>query len=359
MSARSGSIRIYRPCRVGSVPGRRRRHAHQIIWPHHASGGENYAMRRYHVIRRLSYLGVLSILSFLAVGCATRESPALTDLNRARATIDEAKQAGATQRFPEEVARLEDRHRAARGVYYACLDAEASRLAQAMIADAHALKGRLVAAPPPPPPPANRAPQAAFTGPAQLEVNMPGTFNGSSSSDPDGDRLTFQWVFGDGDTASQPTPTHQFARPGNYTVQLMVSDGRGGTDSTSRTVTVIRRVVLQETGGRVFFDFDKAVLKPAAQQQLVDVVRDMRENPQLRAEIVGHTDSIGTDQYNLGLSRRRAEAVRNYLVAQGIAAAQIQTDWKGESQPIAPNNTAQGRAQNRRVEITLRPLPMQ
>jgi OmpA-OmpF porin, OOP family len=60
------------------------------------------------------------------------------------------------------------------------------------------------------------------------------------------------------------------------------------------------------------------------------------------AWLVGHADATGTEQYNLVLSKRRAEAIRNFLVSKGIAATRLQLDWKGESQPIAPNTTKEG-----------------
>lgn len=328
------------------------------IWPHHANQEELYTMQPRSIMRRLSYFGIVSIVGMMAVGCATRNNPALDDINRAREAIDAARQANAGTRFPDQVDNLEQRHRAARGVYYACNDAQASQLARAIVADADALRGRLVA-PPPPPPAANRAPRAVCAVPAQAETGMPVTFDGTQSADPDGDALAFQWAFGDGETASQASITHQYARPGNYTAQLTVRDNRGGSDTCAQPVTVIRRVILQESAGLVLFDFNRATLRPEAQRELTSVVREMQDNPQLAAEVIGHTDAVGTDTYNLGLSRRRADAVRSYLVSQGIAANRIQTRGLGESQPVAPNDTAEGRARNRRVEVTLRPLAMQ
>jgi outer membrane protein OmpA-like peptidoglycan-associated protein len=300
-------------------------------------------------------LGFLLVVGLLATGCAVRDPQALADLNQARMAIDEARKNGSVP--SETLFDLEKRHRMARGVFYACQDAEASRLAQGIIADA---KARPVAAAPPPPPPSNRAPRARLQGPTEGQVNTPLAFSGTGSSDPDGDALRYAWDFGDGSgSVTTPTATHQFARAGNYTVRLTVDDGRGGTDTTTSTVAVIRRVVLQEQKGRVLFDFDKATLKPAAEQELASVVQELRENPTLRIELVGHADSTGSEAYNLGLSKRRAEAVRNFLVRQGIAANRIQLSWKGELEPIAPNTTEEGRAQNRRVEATIRPVPVQ
>ena len=71
--------------------------------------------------------------------------------------------------------------------------------------------------------------------------------------------------------------------------------------------------------------------------------------------VVGHTDSIGTDEYNRKLSLRRADSVKNYLVSQGVPQIKIRADGRGESEPVASNKTAGGRSQNRRVEVTVVP----
>jgi len=101
----------------------------------------------------------------------------------------------------------------------------------------------------------------------------------------------------------------------------------------------------------VFFDFDKAVLKPEGKAKLDDLVSKLKG---INLEVIiaiGHTDSIGGDAYNQKLSVRRAEAVKAYLVSKGIEPNRIYTEGKGKSQPIADNRTAEGRAKNRRVEI--------
>jgi len=100
-----------------------------------------------------------------------------------------------------------------------------------------------------------------------------------------------------------------------------------------------------------FFDFDKAILKPAGKASL-DELSSKLGGMNLEVIIaVGHTDSVGTDAYNQKLSIRRAEAVKAYLKGKGIEETRIYTEGKGESQPKADNATAEGRAQNRRVEI--------
>ena len=101
----------------------------------------------------------------------------------------------------------------------------------------------------------------------------------------------------------------------------------------------------------VFFDFDKAILKPEGKAKLDDLVGKLKG---INLEVIiaiGHTDSIGSDAYNQKLSVRRAEAVKAYLVSKGIEPNRIYTEGKGKSQPIADNRTAEGRAKNRRVEI--------
>jgi len=99
------------------------------------------------------------------------------------------------------------------------------------------------------------------------------------------------------------------------------------------------------------FDFDKATLKPDGKRLVDEAVRLMKEKPDLRVSVEGHTDSIGGEAYNQRLSERRAKAVRDYMVSEGIDASRITTRGFGKSKPIASNSTKEGRAENRRVEI--------
>ena len=100
-----------------------------------------------------------------------------------------------------------------------------------------------------------------------------------------------------------------------------------------------------------FFDFDKYVLKPEGKAKLDDLVGKVKGVNLEVIIAVGHTDSIGTVEYNQKLSVRRAEAVKAYLVSKGIEKNRVYTEGKGKKQPVADNNTAEGRAKNRRVEI--------
>jgi len=101
------------------------------------------------------------------------------------------------------------------------------------------------------------------------------------------------------------------------------------------------------------FDFDKADLKPEGKEQ-IKAYREKAQAELSRADkimITGHTDNVGASDYNMKLSQRRAEAVRAYLISIGVDPNKIVATGAGETKPIAENNTQEGRAKNRRVEI--------
>ncbi|MGE0384325.1 MAG: OmpA family protein [Gammaproteobacteria bacterium] len=101
----------------------------------------------------------------------------------------------------------------------------------------------------------------------------------------------------------------------------------------------------------VFFDHDRHTLKPEGAPTLDHAASVIKQFPGTKFDISGHTDSNGSDAYNQDLSKRRVNTVRDELVRRGVPAAQLVTGYHGESQPIATNATAEGRAKNRRVEI--------
>jgi OOP family OmpA-OmpF porin len=100
-----------------------------------------------------------------------------------------------------------------------------------------------------------------------------------------------------------------------------------------------------------FFDFDKYVIKPEGKAKLDDLVAKTKGIALEVIIAVGHTDNIGSVEYNQGLSERRANAVKEYLVSKGIEKNRVYTEGKGLKNPIASNSTAEGRAKNRRTEI--------
>ena len=102
----------------------------------------------------------------------------------------------------------------------------------------------------------------------------------------------------------------------------------------------------------IYFDVNKDVVKAESFGTISEIAQTLKENPTVRIKIIGHTDSDGDDAKNLDLSRRRALSVKNTLVNQfGIDASRIQTDGKGETEPLAPNTTSESKAKNRRVEF--------
>jgi outer membrane protein OmpA-like peptidoglycan-associated protein len=103
----------------------------------------------------------------------------------------------------------------------------------------------------------------------------------------------------------------------------------------------------------VQFDFDKWMLHDGAQTQLLALVKQLEDQPQLSVELEGYTDSTGPVPYNIGLSQRRAESVRRFLVEKGVELSRIHSIGLGDIRPVADNKTKQGRDQNRRVSIRL------
>jgi outer membrane protein OmpA-like peptidoglycan-associated protein len=105
----------------------------------------------------------------------------------------------------------------------------------------------------------------------------------------------------------------------------------------------------------VTFAFDRSDVQPQFYKVLDDVSSTLNQYPSTLVDVVGHADSVGTDAYNQALSERRASAVAGYLTSRGVLPARLYVAGMGERQPIASNDTDAGRAQNRRVEIILRP----
>jgi OOP family OmpA-OmpF porin len=101
----------------------------------------------------------------------------------------------------------------------------------------------------------------------------------------------------------------------------------------------------------VYFDFDKATIKPEGKVVLNEAAALLKKHERVVVEVAGHTDSTGSDTYNQGLSERRANSVKDYLTSQGVTATRLSAKGYGEAQPVASNDTKEGRAENRRVEL--------
>jgi outer membrane protein OmpA-like peptidoglycan-associated protein len=107
------------------------------------------------------------------------------------------------------------------------------------------------------------------------------------------------------------------------------------------------------TLGDVLFDTGKASLKAGATSNLNKLVAFLNEYSDRTVLIEGYTDSVGSEDYNQGLSERRADSVKSYLAGQGIGSIRLSASGKGESDPVASNDSAAGRQQNRRVEVII------
>jgi OOP family OmpA-OmpF porin len=99
------------------------------------------------------------------------------------------------------------------------------------------------------------------------------------------------------------------------------------------------------------FAFDSAEILPASERTLNIALQILRDNPSARVEVGGHTDNVGNANYNRRLSQQRADSVRDWLVEHGVARNRMQTRGYGSAQPVAPNDTDEGRARNRRIEF--------
>lgn len=103
----------------------------------------------------------------------------------------------------------------------------------------------------------------------------------------------------------------------------------------------------------VHFDFGRSSLRPASYKELNELIELMKLKKNLKIEIAGHTDNVGSPESNLKLSQNRAISVRNYLIKRGITSQRVIAKGYGETQPIADNSTDQGRQKNRRTEVRI------
>lgn len=160
---------------------------------------------------------------------------------------------------------------------------------------------------------------------------------------------------------------HKLSPPGEYTAVFSASDRAGNWGVTKpqkielKLIPKLKEVkVIEEERGlvvrltsKVLFDFDRFELKEIARSSLDEVVKLLKAYPENKIKVEGHTDSVGIADYNLKLSQLRAASVAKYLIQEGIPTSRIEISGYGETKPIAPNVTIQGRQQNRRVEVVI------
>jgi len=131
---------------------------------------------------------------------------------------------------------------------------------------------------------------------------------------------------------------------------------RAQLQGTGVSVTRVGNQIILNMPSDVTFNVDQDAVKPEFYSVLNSVALVLKKYKQTTVDVFGHTDSTGSAQHNFDLSQRRALSVANYLTAQGVDSRRFAVTGFGKTRPIASNDTAQGRAQNRRVEIQLTPL---
>ena len=119
------------------------------------------------------------------------------------------------------------------------------------------------------------------------------------------------------------------------------------------TVTRVGEGLVVTFDSGLLFDFDSDQLREASKENLGNLANSLSKFGDSKLLLVGHTDNKGTESYNLDLSRRRASAVGSYLIARGVPSARLSTSGRGETEPIAPNDTDADRQKNRRVEVAI------
>ncbi len=141
-----------------------------------------------------------------------------------------------------------------------------------------------------------------------------------------------------------------------YYMDVQEAKLRQELEGTGVSVTRVGNNIVLNMPSNVTFKFDSADLKPEFFSVLHSVALVINKYPKTLIDVAGHTDSVGTEQYNMDLSQRRAQTVATYLASQNVLTTRMDVRGYGETHPIASNDTEAGRGQNRRVEITLIPL---
>ena len=269
-------------------------------------------------------------------------------LPEASRKVDEARLAGKDKQCPAEFKAAKDTVDEAYAIYIACRTKEGIAMAEDGISKVNALCPK-VAAPAPPPPPPPPAPTASLSAdPASVKQGKCATLTWSSTN-----ASTVSIDQGVGTVG--PSGSKEVC-PGSTTSYTIAVAGAGGSKTAATTINVIplkpKTMVFDAVA---LFDFDKADLKPAGKEQ-IKAYREEARGEFSRADkikVTGHTDNKGSADYNMKLSQKRAEAVRDYLVSIGVDPSKVEITGEGETKPVADNTTEEGRAKNRRVEVDI------
>ena len=316
-----------------------------------------------HVGWRRPFLSVgAMVLIGLLGGCAYSEleyapkGPYLgyhKQLPAAERAVEAARAAGKDRECPAEFAAAEKLKDDAYQTYWACRTNEAIAMANEATAKVNALcPAKVVAAAPlAPPPPA--VPTAAITAsPATIQQGQCATLTWSATN-------ATSTAIDQGIGSVVPSGSRQVC-PTSTTSYLLTATGAGGSQTASTSVGVpappppaaVPAPPVERQTLHINFDTNKATIRPADVPELQKAVEFAKRYPGRKISIEGHTDNVGNAKYNQGLSERRAAAVKEYLLKNGVSGGErITTVGYGQTKPIADNATANGRFQNRRVEL--------
>lgn len=282
------------------------------------------------------------------------------ELPEADRAVEAARKAGKDKECPGDFQAAEKMKNDAYEIYWSCRTQEGIAKAKEATAKANSLCPKEAAAPAPPAPPKPEPPPPP-PPPAKPSVSLSAT----PPSVDQGKCSTLNWRSENASSASiEPeigdvrTSGSRQVCPGSTTRYTITAKGEGGSDSAATTVIVnppppppapkvVDRLTLH-----INFDTDKSAIRAADIPELEKAVAFVKKYPGSKISVEGYTDSRGSDRYNLGLSDRRARAVKKYLVDKGgVEADRISAVGKGETNPVGDNNTEKGRFENRRVEV--------
>ena len=277
------------------------------------------------------------------VGCAPPK-----ELVTANNAVEAARNAGKDKECPKEFSAAENLKNEAYRICKPCDTAKAIELANQATAQVAALCPAK-----PAPPPAAPAPAPKPVAPAATA-----SISASPSSVQKGQCSTLTWSSSNATSAmldpgigSVSTNGSKQVCPDSTTLYRLGVSGDGASGSASTTVTVTH--VVDKLALHVNFDFNKATIRKGEDAELQKAVAFIKKYPGSEVSLVGYTDSIGGDAYNLKLSEKRAQAVKDYLASHGIDGSKISASGRGKADPIGDNKTEKGRAENRRVEVQI------
>jgi outer membrane protein OmpA-like peptidoglycan-associated protein len=303
---------------------------------------------RFPLLRSSVVAGLLCVLAVLS-GCVTAE------VKSASAALETARTAGKATECPAQFAEAEDLVKRAELLCNQCKPSEANALAAEAMGKIQALcPAKVVAAPPPAPAPAP-APVQTPSPPAAPAATV--SLSASPASITEGGCSTLTWsstgatsIRIDPEPGTVPPNGSKQVCPSATTRYNATASGPGASATASETVSVKPKPTETLTV-HVNFDTNKYVIRKADVAELDKLEAFVRRHQACRFEVNGYTDSTGPEDFNQGLSERRADALKAYIISKGGAADRVTAAGHGESNPVGDNSTAEGRFENRRAEV--------